>query len=129
MTDETRNERPRLPPGWEWRELVGDAYPFGPGCDWVRADPEDLPGSADRCWARWVRVSGITREKWEQVERDHEAMGALREHIPEGGRCRMSFHSYYPNGDGCKYTGFCAADDPAETCQGLADRLKKSETP
>ena len=77
MTDETKNKRPKLPPGWGWRELLGDVYLFGPAV--VQSDPKDLPGTADRCWAYWAGVSGITREKWEQMERDHKAMGALRE--------------------------------------------------
>lgn len=78
MTDETNNERPKPPPGWEWQELGDETYPIGRGCDWVGLSPDDLEGTAVRCWEHWARQSGISREKWEQMVRDHEAMEAAR---------------------------------------------------
>jgi len=79
------NERPKLPPGWEWRELGDEVYPFGPGCDWVTANPEDMEATAVSCWEYWSGKSGINREKWEQMERDHAAMEAARAYARERG--------------------------------------------
>lgn len=129
MTDETKSGHPVLPPGWEWRELVGDSYPFNPGCDWVTADPEDLFGTAERCWAYWAGLSGVSRERWEQMERDHQAIEALRQHIPERGHCQMSFLACHPDDRGRASSGFWSADDPADACQSMAAIIRKVASP
>ena len=82
------SERPKLPPGCTGPHAVGDydyddgmqrvtTYAIRSGHDhfaWGKT-PEDAARDA---WGRFEELHGITRERWEAMERDHRAMEALR---------------------------------------------------
>lgn len=66
---------PKLPPGWtledhpRWWSLEPPmGLPFG---HW-----DVLDDAVAVAWERWSEHSGITREKWEAMERDHMALVA-----------------------------------------------------
>lgn len=69
------SEREKLPPG---------CYPLGKSGRCTL--PDGRSGPIEGSWPEWSRLSGITREKWEAMERDHRAMEALRNPLLTGGR-------------------------------------------
>lgn len=98
---------PKLPPGWTWG--AEESHAWAPRL--ARANgPDGSIGSwppertAELVWSSWSDDSGITREKWDAMERDHRAMEALRA-------------AYVENHPGLSMVGVAlviGADDPAD---------------
>jgi len=93
---------PKLPPGWGVREHP--SHPFiGNGED---------ASSADVAWRRFEMRMGITRAKWEAMERDHRAMQAVR-----AGSVELDFSEGPPPRWRARQSGNASwwyVDDPAD---------------
>ena len=93
-------EREKLPPGaWEDAEH-----------GYIRTLDGYEAGTVGCAWALFHEETGITREKWEAMERDHRAMQALRLHefdVYVNMECRWTVRT---EPERCDIYG----DDPAE---------------
>lgn len=93
---------PKLPPGWTWEPHGTSVLAIGPtinGVEYSAAGktPEEKAANA---WGTWRVMSGITREKWEAMERACEFVRDISSELsPEGlfhGLERLGEHDVQP---------------------------------
>ena len=90
------NERPELPPGWDWHPNYGDPKNFilyeaiGPqvGGHHLRAygrmkDNQTPEAAASSAWELWSRVSGLDPDVYRKMLDDHQTMQEARGNWPD----------------------------------------------